>query len=224
MFEAIRNVISNVVEFFKRVWNVAFAVVRGYFNVYKAVFTAVFNALRTVVSGVVNFFRTAWNTAVSFVSGVIRRISGVVSSVFSAVRSTIQGVIDFFRNSWDRAVNFVSGIFERVGSTISNIMSGIRNAIETAVSFGKGVINGLIDSVNRVINLINRVPGVNVSPITTLSAGIPAGAIPVPTAAVSPVQITRIAVDGRELSYVVERSMEQRRASQSLQTLMAGVA
>ena len=60
--------------------------------------------------------------------------------------------------NWEAIVEFVSDIWDRVVNTI-------RSAWDSVVNFVLEGVNWLIDRVNSVINLINKIPGINIETI-----------------------------------------------------------
>ena len=83
----------------------------------------------------------------------------ILAILFPAV-----GLPILIARNWEAIVGFVSNIWERV-------ISGIKSAWQSVVDFILEGVDWLIDRVNSVINLINKIPGVNIGAIGNI--GVP---------------------------------------------------
>ena len=89
-----------------------------------------------------------------------------ISSFMQKAKNKLDGIGSYFDNLWKT----VAGKFTKLGSTVGNAFANaFKSAVNSVVNFVENNINGLIRAINRAINLINNIPGVNISPISTLS-------------------------------------------------------
>ena len=80
---------------------------------------------------------------------------------------------------------------------------------------------------NRVIRLINRVPGVNVGNISQLSATTPGGGVPdwaIPVPARQQLFMPTITISGREVHYIVEEEVTAAERSADLTRFLGAIA
>ena len=129
--------------FFSSAWNFIVSIWNGVGNFFKGVFNGIKNVFSTVGSWFANVFQQAWNNIVR---------------VFSPVGN-------FFRSVW----NTITGIFTKIGTAIGNAIGGaFKSVINGVLRFAVGMINGFIDSINWAIDMINKIPGVDIGTIGRL--------------------------------------------------------
>lgn len=96
---------------------------------------------------------------VGFIKNIFESIVGVVSKVFS-------GVVSYFDGLWGK----IKKIFTTIGTKVGNAIGGaFKGAINGVISFAQRTINGFIRNINSVIGLINKIPGVSIGRISTVS-------------------------------------------------------
>lgn len=132
-------------------------------------FGALFSAIAYSYGLIQDVFTNITNVVRSFVTFVVLSISSVIGhlvQVFSSIPS-------FFQNLWTQIVSSFTNIGVAVGNAIGNAVKSVVNSVlRTAVN----LINGFIDGINGVINLINALPGVDIGrlgrlPIPQLANG-----------------------------------------------------
>ena len=120
--------------------------------------------------------------------GLMKPLSAAFNNLWSGIKNTFSAVPTWFKTTFTNAWNnvkqvfsswgqFFKGLWDKIKSTFSSLGSSIANAISGAVKSGiNGVINMIqntinraIDLINGAINLINKLPAVNVSKISRLS-------------------------------------------------------
>ena len=154
----------------------------------RAKFIEIWNKIKatakSVLDAIVNFFKSAWdgikkawNSCVNFFTGLWSKISGAFSSAGSwfsktfrnawqSVKNAFSGWGDFFSGLWTKIKNKFSDIGSNIGSAISStVKSGINGVLGTVES----VINKGIGLINKAIRLANKIPGVNVGELGTIS-------------------------------------------------------
>lgn len=182
--KAVFSVVATVIGgFFQAAWNaikLVWDIVVGYFTAIWEAIKAVFSVVATVISG---FFQAAWNgitiiwdTVSSYFllvwegiknifSGVASFFKNIFSSAWNGIKSVFSGVSGFFQNIW----NTIKNMFTNIGTTIGNAIGGaFKNVVNSIISFAENTINGFIRAINGAINMINKIPGVNISKLKEL--------------------------------------------------------
>ncbi|MCM1295615.1 MAG: hypothetical protein NC311_08730 [Muribaculaceae bacterium] len=113
-------------------------------------------------------------------------IAGLKNGITSTI-SAIPGIFkSIFTNAWSAIKNIfsngnITSFFGNIVTSIKNLFSNVGSAIASAVSktFASGVngvfgtieniVNGFINSINNCIGLINKIPGVNIGRLSTIS-------------------------------------------------------
>ncbi len=97
---------------------------------------------------------------------MIAFVGEIFSGAWEKVKEVFSGVGEFFRSIWDE----IRSIFTSIGQSIADGISGAFRATVNAVTgFAQNVINGFIRRIDSVIGIVNRLPGVSIGYIGTIS-------------------------------------------------------
>ena len=105
-----------------------------------------------IIQPIANFFAGLWN---GIVSGVAWAVNGI--------KSMFNTVIGFFKN----IINTILGFFKMLGTAVGNVVSGAFKAVVNGIlGTIENILNNPIRAVNRLINVINAVPGINLGTLS----------------------------------------------------------
>lgn len=191
------NVIQPIVEIFKAFWQTTKDITQGIWNtvveiigkiakwVYENIIKPItqyasdlFNAIKKVIENI-------WNTTTQIIgkianwvnNNVIKPItsgfeiiyttvSRVVTNVWNSITRTFGGIASWINNNVVQPIgDFFWNTWERVASSISGI---IRGAVNAALSGVERVVNFFINGLNRVVGVVNALPGVNIGYVNPL--------------------------------------------------------
>ena len=188
IWQGIKNFFAGVPgwfgEQFRTAWNnvkTAWSAVTGWFS---GVWNGIKNAFAAVKSWFGNIFRTAWNNIKSAWSGV----TGWFSSKWTAIKNTFASVGTWFKgkfqSAWTNVKNvfagwgeFFGGLWTKIKNKFSDIGANMGSAIGDSVKAGinkvlgwvETTLNKAIGMINGAIDVVNKVPGVNIGKIQELS-------------------------------------------------------
>ena len=112
------------------------------------------------------YFSNLWNAIKTIFSSVKPYFSSKFSEAWSAVNSVFSSWGSFFGGLW----NTIKTKFSTIGTSIANaISSSVRSGVNGVISSIESTINSGIRLINGAIRLANKLPGVNVGTISTLS-------------------------------------------------------
>ena len=161
IWEAAKAVFHNIGVFFKRVWDMVIKpIIMAYYNVYKFVFTKIWEFIKWVFNGIAAVFVWLYEVAVSvfttvreFVVGVfqwiVEKVSGalaVISSFFSGIwewfSSTFSGFVKFIdewlvqpiKNAFSGVWDWIVGIFEKIMDKLTGVFAPIKKFFKTLFS------------------------------------------------------------------------------------------
>ena len=185
--------INQILEGLK---DIVLGVLQGIFGMFELAVGTMWSAIRTLVSsivalvvdlvgGIVNIItglvKGLINLAVSFVTGIFNVLMGIGNWIYNNITHPIE---KFFTDLWNGIVNGARGVVDKIKNIFNSIVSMFRN-IGTKVGNAiggafKGVVNGVLGGVERILNspirainglisTINKVPGVNISRLSTFS-------------------------------------------------------
>lgn len=108
-----------------------------------------------VIKPIADFFVGLWNGIVGGLKTAVDWIKSAFSSVVKFFSNIVSKIVTLFRNIGSKVGNAISGAFRTV-------INGILGAIE-------GILNFPIKSVNKLIGVINKVPGINIGTLPTFN-------------------------------------------------------
>lgn len=163
----ITSFINSIIQFFQNLWNTIvsiFSIVTTWINA--NIIQPVVNAIVSFVNTITQFFHNLWNGIVGIFSAVGSFFANVFTSAWNGIRNAFSGVTSFFQGIWNTIKNMFTSIGTTIGNGIGNAFKAVVNSI---ISFAENTINGFIRSINWAIDVINNIPGVNISKISELN-------------------------------------------------------
>ena len=159
---------SEIVEWFKGVWENATAVIKAVWeqtseylkaawealkNVAKVVWEAIKFAITAPIELAWKIIQTVWNAIKTFLTNAWNAIKNTAQSVWNAIKDHI---ITPIQNAWDR----VKGIIDTMKSTISSVFNGIKDTAQRVWDGIKTAITQPIETAkNTVKGIIDRIKG-----------------------------------------------------------------
>lgn len=129
----------------------------------KDFFIGAWNAIKNVWNGAKNFFSGIWTSIKSTFSNVSSWFSTKFTEAWSAVKKAFSNVGSFFSGIWDTIKSKFTDIGTKVGEAIS---STFKKAVNAVLSTAENVLNKPIKAINTLRNVINKVPGINISKLS----------------------------------------------------------
>ena len=143
-------IINWLLDKFKPIWeSVSEIVVNLFGNVVEFIATAAQNiigVLTSVVDFLVNVFTGDWEGAWESVKDIFGGVGEFFSGVWDGIKNVFGTVADWFEEKFSGAWNAVKGVFSTGGEIFSGIVDGV-------VSTFKSIVNALIDGINSVVSV-----------------------------------------------------------------------
>lgn len=177
-------VVDVLAGYFSMAWNnikIVWDVVTGYFkmvwNNIKLIFSVVKKVLSGDFSGAWDAIKKIWNNVKTYFSSVWNGIKGIFSNVtgffkehftgaYNAIKNVFNGIGEFFSGIWENIKSVFTGIGEKVGDAIGgafkSVINGALYAVENAINLIPNALNGALD-------VINKLPGINIPSVPTVS-------------------------------------------------------
>lgn len=173
----VRKEFSNAWNDIKRIWSTAGAWFRGIGSNIRSAFSSMGSWFITLFRNAWNGVRSVWNGAGAFFSGIMSRIRSAFSAVPSWFRSQFQRAWTGIKSVFSGWGSFFSGLwsqirsrFSTIGTSIGQAMgNAVRNGLNGVISTVQNTINKGIGLINSAIRLANKLPGINVGTVSTLS-------------------------------------------------------
>lgn len=124
------------------------------------------------LQSVLNIFDSTFTMIKGIFDGIIEFIKGVFTGNWSQAWEGIKkifgsiftGVIDIVKNVFNIIKNLVVSVVVVVGSTIADVFKSVVNGVMNAI---ESILNSPIKTVNKLIGVINKVPGINLGTLPT---------------------------------------------------------
>lgn len=128
---------------------------------------------QSAVNGVVEF----WTPVVNFFVNIVKKVKQAFEIIPKFFCNIFKKAWDGIKNVFSKVGEFFGGIistitktFSTVGSTVANaIGSAFKVAINSVLGIIEGALNLIPNAINGAIGLINKLPGVSISTIPTIS-------------------------------------------------------
>ena len=108
-----------------------------------------------IISPVINFFSSLWQ-GITYGCGVAVRW----------VKDKFKSMITFFSN----LISKIVGLFKNIGTKVGNVIaSAFKLVINGVLKSIENILNFPIKSINKLIDVINKVPGINIGTLPTFN-------------------------------------------------------
>lgn len=175
--KAIKKALVDAWNGVKKAWSAVTGFFRGIWNGIKSAFSATKSWFTNLFRNAWNGVKGAWNGAKSFFSGIWSKIKGVFGSVgswfrgkfqsaWTSIKSVFSGWGSFFGGLWTKIKSKFGSIGTSLGTAMGN---AVKNGLNRVISTVQGAINKGIGLINSAIRLANKLPGINVGTVPTIS-------------------------------------------------------
>ena len=134
-------------------------------------FGKIITGIGIAVAGVAVIFG-AWPVAVG---GAIAAIVGLIISNWDKIKDGVENAVQWIKDKFKSIVDFfgnliskIVGLFKKIGTKVGDAISGAFKAVINGVLKAiENILNFPIKSINKLIDVINAVPGINISTLPT---------------------------------------------------------
>ena len=157
-WETISSLFGSVFEFLKALWD-------EYGEKIMTGIQVVWNFLSGIISGVVTFITGVFDILVGIFTGNGEKIKEGFAKIWTGIKKIFSKVAGFFGGIWEKVKEKFTSIGSKIGNAIGDAFKFVVNSI---IGFAERTINGFIKAINKAINLINAIPGVNIKKLKLL--------------------------------------------------------
>lgn len=177
IFDGIKKVIAVVIDWVIQNWPLLLAIITGpiglaiywivnNWELIKQAFANSWEFIKGVWGNVLGFFGGIWNGIISTFSNVGSFFGNIFTGAWNNIKNVFSSMGGFFQGVWGSIVS----IFGNVGTSIGNAIAGsVKGVVNSILGFAENTINGFIRAINGAIETINKIPGVNIGRLGTLS-------------------------------------------------------
>lgn len=147
--EPMKNLVSPIIE---RVQLVANKIVE------------IFKKIGEIIWAVVSYGITQIS---NFIKGFVTSLATILSPIANFVYDhVIKPIVNFFKNMITEIIKTFKGIGSVIASSFVDVFKATLNG---AFYIIEKLINGFINGLNKVVSMVNKIPGVNISKVSRLS-------------------------------------------------------
>ena len=161
-----QKVMEFVFGFWVGVWNKAKTLFGSFGDYVKTKFFSAVNSIKNAFAPIGAFFAGIWNKIKTVFAGVGNFFKTKFFSAVAGIKSVFNPLIGFFAGLWSKIKSKFSSLGSTVGSAIGG---GVKTAINGVLRLVENTINSAIGLINGAIGAINKLPGVDVGRVSTVS-------------------------------------------------------
>ena len=165
-WEGIKAVWGMVVGYFKTVFDSIAGIFAAVRHVLSGDFKAAFDAIKGVVSSWETYFKKVGDAVKKVMKAIGSYWSDVFSSAWSSIKTIFNNFVTFVQGLWSKVSSafktFGTKIADTVGSAFKSVINGVLTVIEST-------INKPIKGINAALDVINKIPGVNITKMNLIS-------------------------------------------------------
>ena len=184
----IKTALSTVATWFLTMFQNAYTNVKNVFSAIGQWFGARWTDIKTALATVATWFLTMFQNAYTNVKNVFAAIGQWFSARWTDIKNVFSAVGTWFQTKFNEAYTNIKNVFSNIGTFFSGIWSSIKGvftnvgtnignaiggafktAINSAIATVENAINGAIGLINGAIDVINKLPGVSVGHVGTVS-------------------------------------------------------
>ena len=162
----VTNVFSAIGQWFGARWqdikNALAAVATWFLTMFTNAYTNVIN----VFAGIGNWFGARWTEIKTALANVATWFGTMFTNAWTNIKNAFANVTQFFSDLWTKIKNCFVDVGTKIGSAVGDAFKGAINSCLTTI---ENVVNKFIGMINGVIDIINKIPGVSLGKIDTLS-------------------------------------------------------
>lgn len=185
---AIKDVFKGLKDWFAAKFATAVAGIKAGFTGVKTFFADKLTAIKDVFAGIKDWFKSKFSSAVTGLKNGFVGVGTFFADKWKAIKEKFANVKDWFAtkfgDAWEAIKSKFSGWgafwgglwtkiknkFKSIGTSIASAISGaVKSGINGVISKIESIINSAIGIINGAIDLINKIPGVSVGKVSTVS-------------------------------------------------------
>ena len=170
IIEALPDILSALINalpaILQGIWDVIVGVFSGLISWFGDLFSQAKDKIKEVFQPIVDWFKEKWQGIKDTFSGVASWFGDLFSQAWNNIKSAFSNFTSFFSGLWDKIKSTFSSLGTKLGDSIGG---AVKSGINTVLSMIENSINRAIALINGAIDIINKVPGVDIGHIGTLS-------------------------------------------------------
>lgn len=184
------HIIEPVVNYFTDLWEKIKSIFAPTIEFLKPIIETIVDTVKTNIENIIRFVKTVYDNVKIVIDNikqiigiiksyindhVIKPVSDIINNELNGTKQKISGFIEDVKKKFEPFIKFfrdimnkVKNIFVSIGSTVGNALAGaFKTVINTILALAEGFLNKPINAVNKLIEKINTLPGVQLTTLKT---------------------------------------------------------
>jgi len=164
VIDNVKEVVGGILAAVKSVTDKIKEIVGTIKQIVVAVLTFVWGKIKEKLAPIIEWIRTKIIVPiVTFVRDLAESIVNKLTAIVNKIRTkVVEPIVNFFAGM----IESILGFFTEVGVKISDSITGvIKGGLNIVFGWVEGLINGFIGGLNNVVAMVNKLPGVEISPV-----------------------------------------------------------
>ena len=164
--QAISDFINRAVQIITDIWDWIKDVLGQLLDFFKGIIEGMWNGVKEGLRKIRDFFVETWNSIKEFFASIPNWFKEKFENASNNIKNAFASIPQFFSNLWEKIKAKFGEIGTKIGDTVSGAFKGVINGV---LGFAENFLNVPIRGINKLIDVINKVPGINLGYLGTLS-------------------------------------------------------
>jgi hypothetical protein len=181
MMDGIKQEVNGALEFIKGLLNVFIGFISGDTEAVKKGISSMIDGIKQMVIGHITYLIGLIGSIGSLILDLLGKILDWIASytrkfgakigewgknTWNGIKNTFAGIPGFFAGIFNKVKTFLVDVGSKAGSIVGDAFKGTINAVLKAI---ESILNTPIKAINKMIDSVNKLPGVNLGKMDTFN-------------------------------------------------------
>ena len=167
LVEGIMNFVPVWIDTLSRMFQMVADALPGLWETVKRSASEIFESWKTnIFDRAVDAFVELWGIIKDKLSPFTKFVSGIYDEAVKNTEEAIGKVVGFFSGMWDKCKKTFTDLGTKIGDAVS---TAFKASVNGALDFIEERLNAIPNAINGAIDVLNAIPGVDISPMDTIS-------------------------------------------------------
>ena len=167
LVEGVANFIPVWIDTLSRMFQMVADALPGLWETVKRSASEIFESWKTnIFDRAADAFSELWGIIKDKLSPFTEFVSGIYDEAVQNTEEAISKVVGFFSGMWDKCKKTFTDLGTKIGDAVS---TAFKAAVNGALDFIEERLNAIPNSINGAIDVLNAIPGVDISPMDTIT-------------------------------------------------------
>lgn len=159
------NVIQPVVSLFIWLWDKIVEIFGPFISFFTSIFSAIWGTISNILGTIWTNIKTMIDNVVQIVRGLWEIIKNIILPIYAWIYNNL---LKPFINGFKDMINIVWSLVKKVATTVGDVIAGAFKGVINGILLAiETILNSPINSINKLIDVINAVPGIDLKKLKT---------------------------------------------------------